>query len=185
MSPPALRFGCALVLFLCSACTVPQGPVRTGACDVPCDGGDDDLEGGSGEPPEDGFFESDPAAAMWEQSCLLLEERVCGSGDQPECAEAPACAAAHLLRRYEAEECAPANANEVTYPSCRPGVCALLVDKVCGDVLPPASCEGAAGCSPSRELWRRSNEGSAEERRDAESSCGAALEDEVVFAACL
>jgi hypothetical protein len=185
MSCLLLRFAPLLLLVVCVVC-VPPGSVDShrptcGDPSDPCDVGDPEGNEPSFEAglEDSGGFEETLTPPP---ECTQLQERVCGAG---ECEDAPACAAAILLFRYEPEACAAALTNEVTYPSCRPGVCALLVDKVCGDVSPAAPCEGAVGCSPSRELWRRSIEGSAEERRDAESSCGAALEDELVFAVCL
>lgn len=144
-----------------------EGPVR--------DGDPPSLDSGSG-------FDPDQQAAMI--ACNQLVSEVCGTGAPAACDDAPACAAARLLQQYEWSACDDARANDVTYPDCRPGPCSLLVDRVCGGPSDDALCAEAPGCEPAKVLLERSTTGTAEERADAEASCRASLEDDVVFAAC-
>lgn len=132
----------------------------------------------------DAGTEAAPAADVEFVECYTLVDDACGAGDPPPCEDAAGCAAAKLLAQYEPGACAEALVNDVTYPDCRPGSCALLVDRVCGGPSDDAKCAEAPGCDPAKELQVRSSSSDAQERSDAESSCNAALEDDVVFAPC-
>ncbi len=160
---------------------------------VPGDGGsdgdlerclpDNDLE--AVDPPvSDADAGVDPVTDFEIAACNTLVEDVCGAGDPRPCGDDAACAAATLLQQYEPSACGSALSNDVTYPTCRPGPCALLVDRVCGGQAEDAECSAAPGCQPARVLLTRSSSSDAQEREDAQASCNAALEDDVVFAPC-
>lgn len=139
---------------------------------------------GDGGPTSDADTGASPSEDSDRFACRALVEDVCGTGEPPACADDSACVAARLLEEHEPEECSAALANDVTYPSCRPGPCALLVDRVCGGATDDAACRDAPGCEPARVMHERSTSPEAEEREEAEASCNAALEDDVVFAPC-
>lgn len=184
----------SLMLSLLVGCVMPAGGGSRDCADLQGDGGDDgDLPGcqGTGAPvdgpspaDDDAGPESSVDADVSFVECYTLVDDACGAGDPPPCDDAAGCAAAKLLARYEPSACADALTNDVTYPDCRPGPCALLVDRVCGGPAEDAACADAPGCDPAKELHTRSSSSDAQERSDAESSCNAALEDDVVFAPC-
>lgn len=178
-----------LLVAALSACAALPNSFE-GDC-VDGDGGVDDggLELCDGPPPvrdpdppsSDSGFDTDQQADM---ACDQLVSEVCGTGAPAACDDAPACAAARLLQQYERSACDNARDNDVTYPDCRPGPCSLLVDRVCGGPSDDALCAEAPGCDPAKVMLERATTGTAEERADAEASCRASLEDDVVFAAC-
>jgi hypothetical protein len=130
-------------------------------------------EGEAGDCPDAGCDEG-PG-----DGCETLVAACCGET----CAEAPACAAAQLLRDHEPERCADALTDTQTFPHCAFGNCDTLVDKVCG---PENECPDAPGCTAAQTLRARAadEEATQEEIEAASSSCLQALEDENVFAPC-
>lgn len=140
----------------------------------------DDSRGADAGPDLD----HNPVGEVEPPECAALIEKVCGTGEPRACAEQPGCVAATLVREHVPSDCAAALENSVSYPTCRPGPCVLLVDRVCGGSSDDAACRDAPGCEPARVLEGRSRSSDADERAEAEASCNAALEDDVVFAAC-
>ena len=108
-------------------------------------------------------------------ACDPLVVTTCGPAN--ECSEDPGCVAADLLRRFEPERCAAAEADARSFPPCTAGACDRLVDKVCGDA---GACLDAPSCTPSQTLQTRSDDGDV----SAETSCGTALSDESLFPRC-
>jgi hypothetical protein len=114
--------------------------------------------------------------------CYALEDRVCAGGD---CDDEPSCVAARVLLQYDPGACEAAFTDEARWPRCEPSPCERLVERVCGGEGAGAPCADEAGCGPAVELLERARGDDADERASALSSCSAALEDDVVFAACV
>jgi hypothetical protein len=114
--------------------------------------------------------------------CSSLVELACGET----CLESPGCAAATLLADHEPERCAEALEDTQTFPHCELGVCDALVLRACGGDPPVDACVDAPGCAPALEMQTRARdpEATQDEIDEAKSECTAALEDEIVFAAC-
>ncbi len=118
-------------------------------------------------------------------ACNALVATTCGAGDGPSCADSTACYAAQLLAQYEEASCDAALDDEGRFPACGFSTCETLVQHVCGGLDPNAPCEQAAGCDPARTLLDRSRlDDDALSVTEALQTCRAALEDDVVFAAC-
>lgn len=144
--------------------------------------------GACDEPPLEADFldggDENPQASVRDDACPLLVARVCG-GEEDGCPDAPACIAAQVLDEADdVDRCQAAYDNKASWPDCVPGPCTVLVQRVCGALASPASCEEAPGCSPARDLLAGAESDDAEERQSAETSCNAALEDDVVFSTC-
>jgi hypothetical protein len=177
-----LALGCAL------SDLAPSGANEAAYCDG--DAGD----GGDCEPPPDvaenvgppgpGDFDGGLNADAVQDGCEALVRRVCGEPPGATCEEDATCIAAGLMRDYASEGCEEALADQVRFPACTLGPCDVLVDKVCGALEGEAPCPSAPGCDPARELRARAEGDDADEAQQAESSCAAALDDDVVFAAC-
>lgn len=116
--------------------------------------------------------------------CDALLERTCGSEGGPRCDDAPACVAAQLIAKHEAQRCAEAYEDPQRYPACHFGACQELARKACGGEEPVEACEEASGCVLAQELLAQAEGDDPDEAEEARRSCQAALEDDVVFARC-